>query len=236
MPKAGQANPNGVSRRRLAMVADKQTFPSPPVELATSPKRPTQSAPPQTLVFSPSPSVVSPVYSLQGTAKSHSPSPVLPDVPKEHGLTSAEQTAKHLKEVVRALRIDHAPARALALLDEHAGEINGNAFGEESLLLRVEAMLALGQRIAVLRLLDSIALNDVAAAHTLLLIRGELRAAADRCRESIEDFELVLTRAHRPPKQALLGLARCRQKLGDVVGAQADRDRYRREFPNEPPP
>ena len=60
----------------------------------------------------------------------------------------------YLKEIVRALRIDHSPTQALALLDRYASELAGSAFAEESLLLRVEAMLELGQRNAVLRLLD----------------------------------------------------------------------------------
>jgi hypothetical protein len=40
--------------------------------------------------------------------------------------------------------------------------------------------------------------------------------------------------ARRPPKQALLGRARCKQKLGDPAGASADFERYRREFPGDP--
>ena len=125
---------------------------------------------------------------------------------------------------------------ALALLDRYASELAGNAFAEESLLLRVEAMLALGQRTSVLHLLDRTSLIDVAASRGLLITRGELRAAANRCAESISDFDLVLTEARRPPKKALLGRALCRQKLGDTAGAAADFDRLRREFPDDPPP
>jgi hypothetical protein len=146
------------------------------------------------------------------------------------------QTARSLKDIVRALRIDHSPSQALALLDRHASELAGNAFAEEALLLRVEAMLALGQRGAVLRLLDEASLSDVATSRVLLVTRGELRAAANRCLEGIGDFDLVLAESRRPPKQALLGRARCKQKLGDAAGAEADLDRYRREFPDSPLP
>ena len=142
----------------------------------------------------------------------------------------------YLKEIVRALRIDHSPTQALALLDRHASELAGNAFAEESLLLRVEAMLALGQRTSVLRLLDRTSLTEVAASRGLLITRGELRAAANRCAEGIGDFDIVLTDAPRPPKRALLGRAQCKQKLGDTAGATADLDRFRREFPGEPLP
>jgi hypothetical protein len=144
------------------------------------------------------------------------------------------QTASLLKEIVRALRVEHAPRRALALLDQHGGKLAGQAFAEESLLLRVEAMLALGERAAVLRLLDRTSLADLSVSSTLLITRGELRAAANRCAEGIGDFDLVLAESRRPPKPALLGRARCKQELGDLAGARADFDRYRREFPGDP--
>jgi hypothetical protein len=142
----------------------------------------------------------------------------------------------YLREIVQALRVDHAPNQAIALLDRHASELTGQAFAEESMLLRVEAMLELGQRSAVLRLLDVSSLSDVAASRALLVTRGELRAAANRCAEGIGDFDLVLAEARRPPKQALLGRARCKQRLGDTAGAKADFDRYQREFPDDPLP
>jgi len=150
--------------------------------------------------------------------------------------SAAPHAAVYLKAIVQALRIDHSPSQALALLDRHAGELAGNAFAEEALLLRVEAMLALGQRSAVLRLLDGMSLTDVAASRSLLVIRGQLRVAANRCADGIGDFDLVLAEAQRPPKQALLGRALCKQKLGDTAGARADFDRYRREFPGAPLP
>jgi len=145
-------------------------------------------------------------------------------------------SAKYLKEIVRALRLEHSPQRALSLLDRHASELSGDAFAEESLLLRVEAMLALGQREAVLRLLDGRSLTNLSASRGLLVTRGELRAASNRCAEGIGDFELALAGTGRPNKQALLGRALCKQKLGDTASAKADFDRYRREFPNDPLP
>jgi hypothetical protein len=144
--------------------------------------------------------------------------------------------ALHLKEIVQALRIEHSPRQALALLDRYASELSSGAFADEALLLRVESMMSLGERAAVLRLLDGRALADVAASRVLLVTRGELRAAANRCSEGIGDFDLVLAEARRPPKQALLGRAMCKKKLGDVAGAQADLERYRREFPEDPVP
>jgi hypothetical protein len=74
----------------------------------------------------------------------------------------------------------------------------------------------------------------VAASRGLLITRGELRAAANRCAEGIGDFDLVLIEARRPPKKALLGRALCKQKLGDAAGAAADFERFRHEFPDDP--
>jgi len=133
--------------------------------------------------------------------------------------------------VIQALRVAHSPKNALALLDRSRTELDGSAFRTEELLLRVEALLSLGQRGEVLRLLDGTSLPDVAASQALLVTRGELRAAANRCPEGIGDFDLVIAANRRPPKQALLGRASCREKLGDHVGAQADLDRARREHP-----
>jgi hypothetical protein len=149
--------------------------------------------------------------------------------------SSPPQTAGILKEIVRALRVEHAPSRALALLDKHASELAGQAFAEESLLLRVEAMMGLGERAAVLRLLDRTSMTELGVSRALLITRGELRAAANRCAEATGDFDLVLAESRRPPKPALLGRARCKEKLGDPAGAQADFDRYRREFHENPP-
>jgi hypothetical protein len=156
----------------------------------------------------------------------------LPSSPEGPSFQSgANQTAKHLKQVIQALRVDHSPKNALALLDRYRTELDGSAFREEVLLLRVETLLSLGQRGEVLRLLDGTSLTDVVASQALLITRGELRAAANRCSEGVGDFDLVIAVTRRPPKQALLGRASCRENLGDHVGAQADLDRARREYP-----
>jgi hypothetical protein len=95
-------------------------------------------------------------------------------------------------------------------------------------------MLALGRKTEVLRLLDDVALTDVAASRSLLVTRGELRATANRCADGLGDFDLVLARSKQADRQALFGRAVCRKKLGDSAGAQADVERYRREFPTDP--
>jgi hypothetical protein len=147
---------------------------------------------------------------------------------------SAQGTAKYLSEAIHALRVEHSPGTALFLLDRHATQLGKSTFAHEALLLRVEAMLALGHKAEVLRLLDGAALTDVAASRSLLVTRGELRAAANRCADGLGDFDLVLAKSKQADRQALFGRALCRKKLGDSAGAQADIERYRREFPTDP--
>jgi hypothetical protein len=150
------------------------------------------------------------------------------------GVGGTQDTAKFLSEAIRALRVEHSPGTALFLLDSHATQLGRSTFAHEALLLRVEAMLALHRGDEVLQLLDGAALADVAASRSLLITRGELRANANRCADGLGDFDLVLAKSKQADRQALFGRAMCRKKLGDRAGAQADVERYRREFPADP--
>jgi hypothetical protein len=137
-------------------------------------------------------------------------------IPEAHQAAAvpAEQRAdplKHLSAAVKALRVEHSPAAALALLDRYGSELDKSSVSHEALLLRVEAMLKLDRRTEVLNLLDDAPLAGVAASRTLLLTRGELRAAANRCPEAVTDFDLVLVQTQGHNKRALAGLARCRK-------------------------
>jgi hypothetical protein len=143
------------------------------------------------------------------------------------------QATGYLTQAIRALRVEHSPSTALLILDRHAREIEGNAFAHEALLLRVEAMLSQGRQDEVLRLLDGIPLTGAAASRSLLILRGQLRAAAGRCSEGVRDFDLVLAQTKQPSKPALRGRALCRKRLGDRDGARADVERYQREFPDD---
>ena len=142
--------------------------------------------------------------------------------------------AKVLVDAIRALRVDGAPGSALALLDRHAILLATSPYRHEALLIRVDALLALKRERELLRLLDGAALADVAASRTLLVTRGQLRAATNRCQEAVTDFDRVLAEAGRADRQALLGRATCRERLGDVGGARADRERYRQEASGAP--
>jgi hypothetical protein len=139
--------------------------------------------------------------------------------------------SRFLTEAIRILRSDRSPEAALAVLDLHGAELDQSAYAHEALLVRVEILLSLHRPGEVLRLLDTTPLADVAASHSLLVTRGKLRAAADRCGEGLGDFDLVLAGSQRPDKQALYGRALCRKKLGDSMGARADLETYRSAFP-----
>ena len=183
----------------------------------------------------PSPPVVaapSPVPSVANVSPVPAPEPTIPATtsPKAQGRPGA---GKYLTEAIHALRAERAPALALRLLDSHDGELAKGGFGHEALILRVEALLALGRRAEVLRLLDGTSLTDVTASRSLLVTRGELRAAANRCAQGIGDFDLVLARSRQTDRQALIGRALCHKQLGDAAGMRADIERLRREFPGQ---
>lgn len=149
------------------------------------------------------------------------------------GAAPAPDVGKYLSETIHLLRKERMPAAALRLLDGHEPELAKAGFGHEALILRVEALLALGRRAEALRVLDSASLTDVAASRVLLITRGELRAAANRCTDGLADFDLVLARSKQLDRQALIGRALCRKKLGDLAGARADIQRLREQFPND---
>jgi hypothetical protein len=147
-----------------------------------------------------------------------------------------QAATESLTEAIRLLRTERAPKAALRFLDSHEHELSKGGFAHEGLILRVEALLALGSGAEVLRLLDGAALTDVAASQSLLVTRGELRAAASRCAEGIGDFDLILARARPTDRRALIGRAFCRKQLGDAAGLHADIERLRKEFPHQPLP
>jgi tetratricopeptide (TPR) repeat protein len=141
---------------------------------------------------------------------------------------------KPLTKAIHALRIERDATSALALLERHRGEFAQQGLAHEALILRVEALLELGRDREALHLLDGAALSDVDASHSLLVTRGRLRAAANRCVDGVGDFNLVLAESRRTERQSLFGRALCRKQLGDSAGAAADLERYRREFPTDP--
>jgi len=140
-----------------------------------------------------------------------------------------------LATAIRKLRRAGDARGALSALDERAAAFPGGELAPEADLVRVEALLALGERGAALRLLDERA-DAPPRARQALLVRGELRAEAGRCADAARDLGMVLS---HPPRdaldaRALLARASCRSRLHDYAGARGDLEDYLRGFPGGP--
>jgi tetratricopeptide (TPR) repeat protein len=160
----------------------------------------------------------------------HATSQVRTDgVPQEAGL---------LRQALSALRRDHDAKRALALLDDYDRRFGQGALALEATSARAQALLKLGDNARALELLDRLPLWQERHTGELRVIRGELRSLSGRCPEALSDFDDVLrVTAGNAPKEvarALFGRASCRARTGDLVGAEADRQRYLKEFPQGP--
>jgi hypothetical protein len=145
-----------------------------------------------------------------------------------------------LGQAVRMLRDGHDARTALALLAEHGERFPKGALGAEETILRIEALLALGQRDEALSVLDKVPLASLPNRDEQLVVRGELRAANRRWREAKQDFDDVLKARVLPAtsakvrdvqERALWGRSSARSRLGDQDGARADLNLYLRHFP-----
>jgi hypothetical protein len=98
------------------------------------------------------------------------------------------------------------------------------------LLTRIQALLVLGRDSEALHRLDA----DGNLPTELSALRGELRAAANRCADAIADFDRALSRARsgRVAERALYGRGTCRATLHDEARARADLRAYLVRFPS----
>lgn len=148
-----------------------------------------------------------------------------------------------LSRAVRSLRSEHRPGSALAVLDEYVARFPSGSLLPEATRLRTEALLALGHKPAALAELNRAPALVGANGEDSRLVRGELRAAAGRWQEALEDFDAVV-RAYQPKvgaaastklrehfERALWGRASARSHVGDEVGARADLRESLRRFP-----
>jgi tetratricopeptide (TPR) repeat protein len=148
------------------------------------------------------------------------------------------QEAGLLRQALSALRRDHDAKRALALLDDYDRRFGQGALVLEATSARAQALLQLDDRARALELLDRLPLSHGGHSGELRVIRGELRSLSGRCRDALLDFNAVLraTAGNTPDEvaRALFGRASCRARTGDLVGAEEDRQRYLKEFPQGP--
>lgn len=143
-----------------------------------------------------------------------------------------------LRQALAALRQGKDPKRALELLGAYTIRFPRGALAPEAAAARAQALLLTGDKRGALVVLDQLSLEQGGQASELRIVRGELRSLAGRCPEALADFESVLQQtAGVPPEErarALYGRASCRARTGDPAGAEQDRQRYLREYPQGP--
>ena len=148
------------------------------------------------------------------------------------------QEAGLLRQAFSALRRDHDAKRALALLDDYDRRFGQGALALEATSARAQALLQLGDNAHALEILDRLPLRQEGHTGELRVIRGELRSLSGRCLDALLDFDAVLSAANGNAAdkvaRALFGRASCRARTGDLQGAEQDRQRYLKEFPQGP--
>jgi hypothetical protein len=161
------------------------------------------------------------------------PFPVQAGPPNAAGASESQA----LGVALRKLRQNHDARGALAALEQYRTAFPNGHLGAEAGLIRVEALLALGDRAAALRLLDDDAI-DVTLGHgprarELLVLRGELRAAANRCAEAVGDLgrSLSATPHDAVDERALFARASCLSRLHQFAAARSDLEQYQAHFP-----
>jgi len=142
--------------------------------------------------------------------------------------------ASELAEALRALRAERDPARALAILDRNEQRFSAGPLRREATLARAEALASLGRQADALAVLDGVKVAGGEPERALALLRAELRAAARRCNEAINDFSHALAGegTDELAARAFYGRGGCRLQSGDQLGARADFENYQRHFPN----
>lgn len=132
------------------------------------------------------------------------------------------EESRLLGAALHQLRQERDAAAALRTLDQYQGRFPSGSLLEEAQAARVDALLQLERRTEALAVLDGARFQRLPRGGELLLLRGELRAAAGRCREADGDFLAALDGRPTAPvsERALYGRASCRARLGDGEGAR----------------
>jgi Flp pilus assembly protein TadD len=125
---------------------------------------------------------------------------------------------------------------ALDRIAEYEDLYPGGHFAPEAILVKVDALQALGRSDEALTFLRYQSLAKLPRATELEVIRGELSAKAGRCEEAVADFDQALRHdpGERLGARALYARASCRARLGDEVGAETDLRLYLLRYPNGP--
>jgi tetratricopeptide (TPR) repeat protein len=204
---------------------------APPV--VESPVLPAPEVPPK-VAQHPIVSPESPGHGQRSTVKlasvSPAPFPVQSPPPNADGASESQAVGVAL----RKLRQYHDARGALDALEQYRTSFPNGRLGAEASLIRVEALLAFGDRAAALRLLDDDAsLGHGPRARELLVLRGELRASANRCAEAVADLgrSLSATPHDTVDERALFARASCLSRLHQFDAARSDLEQYQAHFP-----
>ena len=184
-----------------------------------------------------------PTHRQRSTLKLASVAPVPFPVQSRPPDADGASESQAIGVALRKLRQNHDARGALAALDQYRNAFPNGRLEAEAGLIRVEALLAFGDRAAALRLLDDDAndtndANDSAFGHgprarELLVLRGELRASASRCAEAVGDLgrSLSATLHDAVDERALFARASCLSRLHQFDAARRDLEQYQVHFP-----
>jgi hypothetical protein len=140
-----------------------------------------------------------------------------------------------VSEAMRAWRAGDSKG-ALGAIEDYENLYPAGHFGAEVLLVKVDALQALGRSAEALRILRYTELAKLPRSVELQVIRGELSAKDGNCDEAVVDLDQVLRHepGERLGERALYARASCRARLGDEVGAETDLRLYLLRYPNGP--
>lgn len=143
-----------------------------------------------------------------------------------------------LRQALLVFRRGGQDREVLAVLDGYEARFPQGILALEARSMRAQVLLRLGDRTLALGILDGLPLAAPGQPPEMTVTRGELRSLSARCPEALLDFDRALGAAARlqPAERAraLFGRASCRARTGDGAGAESDRQRYLREFPDGP--
>ncbi len=167
------------------------------------------------------------------TGRGETSSTVSPADPAPEPAPDSE--ARLVSAALAHLHGDRDGASALVLLAEHRRRFPSGALALEARVAEVQALLLLGRRSQALEILDHLPVSRLPRGAELAVLRAELRAEAQRCREALADFDVCTdSTGCRPEAQerALYGRASCRGSLGQNGAARGDLERYLERFPH----
>jgi tetratricopeptide (TPR) repeat protein len=140
-----------------------------------------------------------------------------------------------LSQALRRLRREHDAEGALVDLSQLGLAYPESRFALERISLEVEALLSLGRKDEALSRLDSLSLDQLPRGAERHVLRGELRALAQRWGEARDDFQhaLALTSGQSAwSERALWGRAMAHLQLHDRAAALDDLREYVARYPS----